>query len=270
MREAGRITAMGFWTLLFVVSGLLLSAGPRRTPETDIVVTIESIVPENGACFSPVCVGFHDGSFDLFDVVSLASLAVERIAEDANFVKGNVDFKTVTCTNGGMHYVITSPAGFEGVLVFKPGKSVTTRFALTPLQHRYMTFAGMVVPSKDAFIGNHDPKAIEIFDAAGTFKGRLIVTILGSMVSDAGTELNNEMDAGFINQTAPNAGVTTMSPILPRPDITGSCGNPDGDPIILGHLNAAVRVSDTAGADFTLPDAVGVRITIDLVPAEQT
>jgi hypothetical protein len=126
-----------------------------------------------------------------------------------------------------------------------------------------MTFASMVVPSNDAFIGNHDPWAIELFDAAGNFKGKQVITVPGSMVWDAGTELNTEMDAAFINQTGPNTGVTTACPVLPHPGYVNSHANPGGDPIILGGTNAAGTSIDPAGADFTRPYAVIARITIE-------
>lgn len=252
------------WALAFTVLALLMGGAPLHAQDQQILVTIESLVPENGVYFSPVWVGFHDGSFDLFDVGSLASEAIERIAEDGNVSVLRADFAAATAAGGGMDGVITSPAGFVGLPLFDPGESVTAEFTLTPAQHRYMSFASMVVPSNDAFIGNHNPRAIELFDAAGTFKGKQIITILGSMVWDAGTELNTEMDAAFINQTAPNTGVPTMSPVLPHPGYLGSYGNPGGTPIILGGTNAAGKLSDPAGADFTLPYAVVARITIEL------
>jgi hypothetical protein len=266
-RKNGTI-ARKYWSLVLPVLGLLISAAPihAQGEVVKVVVKIESLVPENGVYFSPVWVGFHDGSFDLFDVGSLASEAIERIAEDGNFSVLQADFEAATAESGGMDDIITSPAGFEGLPVFDPGESVTAEFTLTAGRNRYMSFASMVVPSNDAFIGNHNPWAIELFDAAGKFKGKQIITIPGSMVWDAGTELNTEMDAAFINQIAPNTGVTTMCPILPHPGYLGSYGNPGGDPIILGGTNAAGTLIDPAGADFTLPYAVVARITIEPAP----
>jgi hypothetical protein len=243
-----------------------MGTAPLRAQDQQILLTIESLVPENGVYFSPVWVGFHDGNFDLFDLGSLASEAVERIAEDGNVSVLQTDFAAATAATGGIDGVITSPAGFEGLPVFDPGESVTTEFTLSPASHRYMSFASMVVPSNDAFIGNHNPRAIELFDAAGTFKGKQIVTILGSMVWDAGTELNTEMDAAFINQTAPDTGVPTMSPVLPHPGYLGSYGNPGSAPTILGGTNAAGKLIDPAGSDFTLPYAVVARITLEAAP----
>ena len=234
----------------------------------NVVVKVESLVPENGVYFTPVWVGFHNGSFDLFDVGSLASEGVERIAEDGNVSVLREEFAAATADSGGIDGVITSPAGFEALPVFDPGEISTAEFTLTVGQNRYMSFASMIIPSNDAFIGNHNPWAIELFDAAGTFNGKKIITVLGSMVWDAGTELNTEMDAAFINQTGPDMGVTTVSPIIPHPGFLGSYGNPGSDPIILGGTNAAGKISDPAGADFTLPYAVVARITIESASVE--
>ncbi len=260
-----KVTIRMCCTLVLTVLCLLISAAPLRAQEQDVkvVVKVESLVPENGVYFSPVWVGFHDGSYDLFDLGSLASLAVERIAEDGNNVNLTADLDAAT-GGTGVTGVITSPGGFDKLPLFDPGETSMAEFTLNPEYNRYFTYAAMVVPSNDAFIGNHNPWAVELFDAAGNFTGKKIITVLGSQVWDAGTELNTEMDAAFINQTAPNTGVTTMSPVLPHPGYLGSYGNPGGTPIILGGMNAAGKISDPAGADFTLPNAVVARITIEL------
>jgi hypothetical protein len=262
-----KTNGLKYWLMILPVLGLLMSTAPLNAQDegVKVMVKIESIVPENGVYFSPVWVGFHDGSFDLFDLGSLASLAVERIAEDGNNVNLTEDLETVTAGTG-VTGVITSPGGFDKLPLFDPGETSTAEFTLNPEYNRYFTYAAMVVPSNDAFIGNHNPWAVELFDAAGDFTGKKIITVLGSQVWDAGTELNTEMDAAFINQTAPNTGVTTSSPVLPHPGYLGSYGNPGGKPIILGGINAAGKISDPAGADFTLPNAVVARITIDLAP----
>jgi len=257
------------WISLCITPILLAATSSLAAQDgkVNVVVTIESLVPENGVYFSPVWVGFHDGSYDLFDLDSLASLAIERIAEDGNNVHLTEDLEQATAGTG-ITGVITSPGGFGPLPLFDPGEISSAEFSLTPQYHRYLSYAAMVVPSNDAFIGNHNPRAVELFDAAGHFTGKKIITVLGSQVWDAGTELNTEMDAAFINQTAPNTGVTTAAPILPHPGYIGSYGNPGGESIILGHLNAADKLSDPAGADFTLPNAVVARITIDRAPVE--
>ena len=253
-------------TVLSMV-GLSALAAPAHAQTMGVYVTVESLVPENGVYFSPLWVGFHDGSFDLFDIGSPASPAIERIAEDGDMSQLQADFLAATTEAGGLDAVITSPGGFEALPLFDPGETNAAFFTLRPTEHRYLSFASMVVPSNDAFIANHDPKAIELFDATGTFKGKQIYTILGSMVWDAGTELNTEMDAAFINQTAPDTGVPTAAPVLPHPGYLDSYGNPGGKGLILGGINAAGTLIDPAGADFTLPYAVVARITVELAPA---
>ena len=74
------------WKILYVIVGLLVTTPSLQADHhgVDVVVKIESLVPENGVYFTPVWVGFHDGSFDLFDVGSLAGEPIERLAEDGD------------------------------------------------------------------------------------------------------------------------------------------------------------------------------------------
>ncbi|NEO34875.1 MAG: hypothetical protein F6J90_00555 [Moorea sp. SIOASIH] len=46
-------------------------------------VTVENLTPENGGVVTPVWFGFHDGSFDSFNIGESASSGIEAIAEDA-------------------------------------------------------------------------------------------------------------------------------------------------------------------------------------------
>ena len=55
----------------------------------------------------------------------------------------------------------------------------------------------MVIPSNDAFIGNDNAMAYELFDANGNFNGPLTIQVFGNEVWDAGTEVNNTMGAAF-------------------------------------------------------------------------
>ena len=55
--------------------------------------------------------------------------------------------------------------------------------------NRFFSYAGMLFPTNDGFIGNDDP--LEVFDAAGNFLGADFI-ISGNEVWDAGTEVNDE------------------------------------------------------------------------------
>lgn len=251
---------------LLAIVAMLAVAGTLHAQTHKIVVTVESLAPWNGFYFSPVWLGFHDGSFDSFDPGGFGGLKVERLAEDGDASVLQAEFEAaVGGDRGGVNTVLTAPEGLEAAPIFDPGDSASVEVDVDPIANRYMSYMSMVVPSNDAFIGNHDPHAIELFDAAGQFKGKKIVTVLGSMVWDAGTELNNEMDAAFLNQTDPNTGVTTHCPVTPHPGHIGSYGNPGGEPIALGATNPLGVYLDPVATDFTIPHAVVARITIEPV-----
>ena len=253
-----------YWTLtcLALVCSSLIS--PLQAQTQHIVVTIENLAPEGGIYFTPVWLGFHDGGFDLFDPGGLASAELERLAEDGDGAALRAAFATAVGGDaGGIDEVVTAPEGFTGAPVFDPGDSAAVHLVVDSETNRYMSFLSMVIPSNDAFMGNHDPHAIELFDAAGQFKGKQVITVLGSMVWDAGTELNTEMDAAFINQAEGNTGVPTLCPVLPHPGYLGSYANPGSKPVILGGTGPADILFDPVSADFSLPYAVVARITVE-------
>jgi len=261
IRSARRLSAV---TVLVLAAVTL----PIQAETREVVVTIENLAPHGGVYFTPVWLGFHDGSYDLFDPGGLTGESLERLAEDGDATALRAEFTAAVGDAGGMDDVVTAPEGFAGAPVYDPGDAASAQYTVDSAMNRYVSFVSMIIPSNDAFIGNHNPHAIELFDIAGDFKGKKIITILGSMVWDAGTELNNEMDAAFINQAAPNTGITTMCPVLPHPGYLGSYGNPGSDPIILGGAGPADILFDPVAADFTLPYTVLARITIESVSAE--
>ena len=92
---------------------------------------------------------------------------------------------------------------------FAPGmsRSVTVTVDASDPKNRFMSFASMVIPSNDAFIGNDDPKAYPLFDAEGSFVGQSIRR-MGSEVYDAGSEVNDEQPehTAFFGQMTPDSG----------------------------------------------------------------
>ena len=177
------------------VLSLLLAAA---TAQAQIEVTIENLQPSDGFFFTPVWVGFHDGSFDVQTVGEPASNfpGLQALAEEG--MTGGVSSHFASEMPGGLDSTITSPGGFAGAPVFDPGESVTTTFMVPdPATNRYFSYASMVIPSNDAFFANGDPMALELFDAAGNFNGPVTVTIVGTDIYDAGTEVNDEMGAAF-------------------------------------------------------------------------
>ncbi len=123
----------------------------------------------------------------------------------------------------------------------------------------------MVIPSNDAFLSVPDNALSDpIFDEYGDFIGPLVIERTGSDVLDAGTEVNNEEDAAFLNQTARNTGLDENGVVGAHEGFNGSVGNPDGTPVnVLGGTTAAGTIVDPVVGDFTADDDPILRITID-------
>ena len=214
----------------------------------EVQVKIENLSPEGGLYFTPVWVGFHDGSFDLYDQGAAASEGVERFAEDGDFGALINDFSVTT----GQDAVILNPEGFAGAPIFDPGLASYETFDLDPMTNQYFSYGAMILPSNDAFVANGDPMAHRLFDDEGQFTGPVSFIVYGEEVLDAGTEDNTETDAAFLNQSAPDTGVTSGGVVALHPGFNGSAGNPSGTPVnILGATVPPGTTIDPVLGDFT-------------------
>ncbi len=227
-------------------------------------VQIENLSPTNGLFLTPAWVSFHNGEYTLFTAGEAASSGVEQLAEDGDSTILTTEFSAQV--SRGQSGVITAPNGFAGAPVFDPQDKSNRVFDLDPRKHRYFSYAAMVIPSNDAFIGNANPVAYELFDTDGNFKGPIIITLTGNQIWDAGTEENTETDAAFLNQTAANTGASTTEVVQQHPGFLGSSSN-IGSGNILGGSNPDTGISfDSIAADFTQPDYKIARITISNIP----
>ena len=221
-------------------------------------ITVENLAPTQSNTFTPFWIGFHDGSFDLYDggapivgpMAPLANNALEALVEDGNngpvsqeFLAAGqlVDF-TVPGPNGPI-----APGDFAGMSVLIDPDLPTSR---------YLSYASMVLPSNDAFIANGDPLEAPVYDAAGNFVF-LNAYETGQQYLDGGTEVNDELPANtaFFGQMAPNTGVDENGVVMPHPGFldAGSGGILD-DP----------RFQE---ATFRDPGFPGVKIRIERQPA---
>ncbi len=228
------------------IARLTITQVPTRP--TNIEVTIENPAPDEGTHLTPIWFGFHDGTFDTFSAGELASDSLESLAEDGN--SGLVAGDFGESTSGQVDTTLTGPGDPP---VYFPGDVSSVRFTLdgSSPNNRYLSYATMIIPSNDAFVGNGDPMAIEIFDGEGNFVGADIV-VMGNQVWDAGTEFNNEdpEDTAFLAQAAPDTGVVESRPVELH-----SGFNP-GDDILAAF----------PGADFTAEGYEVLRITIAEIP----
>ena len=217
----------------------------------EVVVTVENLAPENGTFITPLWAGFHGGSFDIYDLDSPASAALERIAEDGNTGPLSDAFAE------NPHAMID--ATLAGIGPIAPGARTSANFTidLNSPRGRYFSYASMIIPSNDAFVANGDPMAHEIVDADGNFLGAEIL-IMGTDVLDAGTEVNDEVPANtaFLAQAMPDTGDTEGGVVTTHGGFMSAGSS--------GILDEATF----AEADFTATDYQIARITIALRPPQ--
>lgn len=242
------------------VPAAALLGGPSAQAAS-VEVTVENLTAEGGVFLTPVFVGFHAGTADLYDSASAVTPGFERLAEDGSTQFLNDEFQAGSSSrvSGAL------PGGFGTFpppAVLGPGQTSSATFEVDPVENRYLSYVSMVIPSNDAFVGNDTPTAIELFDDDGNFQTTTFV-ILGSSVRDAGTELNNEVDVAFLDQTVADAGTPTDEVVRFHPGLNGSFDNPDGTPInILGGTNGLGFNFDPTAADFSLPGYEIARVTV--------
>ncbi|MHC4989814.1 MAG: spondin domain-containing protein [Planctomycetota bacterium] len=169
-----------------------------------VTVTIENLAPDSGNFLTPVWVGFHDGSFDLYDPGAPASPALERLAEDGNTMPLSEAFAASGA--GEAQATLVSDVGIPPIA---PGETATMAFTLDrrAASSRYFSYASMVIPSNDAFVANGNPVAHRVFRNNGRFRVVDFI-VYGTQVRDAGTELNDEdpSTTAFFGQMAPDTG----------------------------------------------------------------
>ncbi len=242
-------------------------------------LTIENLGPTDGGLVTPLWVGLHDGSFDLFELNAPASTGIEIIAEDGvtgletpellspfginnlgelgidqNLTLASLFNASAAGTNGGLQDLITATP----IIGTFPNETASTILHVDPNQNRYLSYAAMFFPSNDAFIGNEEQTAIELFDSSGDFLGADFV-VLGAEVWDAGTEFNDELESS-VPFTIPVIGEGTPEPggtVQFHPGFL-----PPGNGGVLDFDNGIVSF---ANADFQAPGYQVARITVTQV-----
>ncbi|MBB6430003.1 spondin domain-containing protein [Algisphaera agarilytica] len=240
-----------------IVACLLVGTSTGAIAQADGDIKVEVINEGNSDFFlTPVWFGFHNGQFDFFNSGEAASASLEAIAEDG-IVDGLVaDFTAAPGVPGDIQGVVSNPAGFGGAPVIDPGETATGFVTpINPSAYQYFSFASMIIPSNDTFIGNDNPFAYQVFtdsDEINDPSGVFTIQIFGSDLYDAGTEVNDGLGAAF----SAAAGVST--------DENGTVG-PLGDENLLtffdGQTAAGTTVTDFIGSGELL-----ATINISIVP----
>lgn len=206
-----------------ILSSLLtVGTGPQAAAQA-VRIEIENLGGDTDFFLTPLWVGLHDGSFDLFSTGSAASPGLEELAETGSPATLMTEFDAP----GRLQGVAADPADFGSMPgqppVIDPGNTAATEITIiNPANYRYFSFASMIIPSNDSFIGNGDPTAFELFDAGGNFNGPLTIDITAANIYDSGTELNDGLGAAF----SANGGTATDTTdnVTQGPDLSNFVG----------------------------------------------
>lgn len=222
-----------------------------------VKVTVQNLSPTSptGLYHGPMWLGFHDGSFDVFETGHAASPAIERLAELGD--SSLLDAAFVASMPTGRSVVLNHPGG-PGPGLFTPGSSNSVVLHLDAWQQRYLSFGAMIVPSNDTFVANANPTAFALFDGSGHFLGRQSWTLIGTNAWDSGTEVNSPTDgAAFV------AGVDAMLGAVEGGVIHGQPAT-DLDNVIGLMTPAGTTIGQALGGDPLL------RISVTPVPEPGT
>ena len=183
--------------LVTAALGLGVICSTASAQVRQVTVTIENIAQDDSVSFAPLRLGFHSNVFDAFDAGEAAGDAIISVAEGGSGDVWLADFGAADPTavvgsvvNGGP----AVPAGNAGV-GNEFNSTATATFTVDTSINPYFTFASMVVPSNDLFIGND--AAIPLFDASGNLLIDEIV-LTGADVWNAGSELAIAENAAFL------------------------------------------------------------------------
>lgn len=244
-------------------------------------VEVESLAPDGGVALTPVWVGFHDGSFDVYNGGQASPEGLERIAEDGNPMVISADFlANRTYVQGGVSGVFASSQmgtrvdGAVGGAPITAGTMAMSTLEVTPdVSNLYFSYTSMILPSNDYFLANGDPLAHSLstlFSGADTSIS-FEIGLPGSF-RDAGTEVNdfntsagNGLFPGLPGgQTGPNQGADENGVIT---SVTDSFANFQNRPTDFD--------TDFANLNFNnqtlYPNGIArVTITVESVPESST
>jgi hypothetical protein len=233
---------------LLALTAIAAVFGQSNVQADRIVIEIENAQPDPGGFyFTPVFLGFHDGSFDVFDGGAMASNALETLAETGatGDLASNLMSFQASSQSTTLFGDTTGPPPFD------PGEVNSTTVDVDVANQRFLNFASMVIPSNDAFFGND--AALELFDASGAFIGPQTIEITAGMIYDAGTEVN-DIDGGAAFSANGGTSADEDNPIAL---------------INLDDLNDFIGSETAAGTFITealTADSVVARINISAVP----
>ncbi len=173
--------------MLCAACAAALGAGPAAAAVVNVTVTAQNLLTGNSQAFAPLRFGFNNGTFDAFNNGQTATAPIVSIAEGGS---GSAWFPAFAAADP------TATLGTVGGALL-PGGSASTTITIDTALNPFFTFAAMVLPSNDFFLGNDSPTQFRIVDAAGN----LLIDSIGQKATDiwdAGSEIFDPKAAAFV------------------------------------------------------------------------
>ena len=231
------------------VAIVILIAVPVQASQLQITVTNDQ--PSGGFALAPVWFGLQNSSsYSPFTPGSTASSAIATLAQF-----GNTAPLTSLFSGKGPETTLTSG---NQVKQFLPGQSNSTLINISnPSADQYLSYAGMVVPSNDFFMGN--ASALQIFNANGTFRGPMTIYVYGSNIWNSDTEAESiTQGLTFIAGQHPGTGTQitngTISTVLPNSEA------------FLNSINGLTTVANYTITNVPTSDQLVATIQVNSVP----
>jgi hypothetical protein len=187
-------------TSVLAVLSIATASTMSMAQPVELRITVQNLAPANSVAFAPLRFGVHNGTFDTFNAGQSAfllgqpSIATAPIVTVAEGGSGSTWLPAFAAAepNATIGSVMRNGGG-----ALRPGETSSAVFTVDPRVNRFFTFAAMVVPSNDHFIGNDDPMEYMLFDSAGNLSLSSISQI-GNEIWDAGSEATNPANAAFL------------------------------------------------------------------------
>ncbi len=247
-------------SMLAIASASILATGAHAEV---LSISIENTMGGDSFFFTPFWISASNGGFDVYNTGQAAAdfPGITQLAENGNTAPLSDAFAASAAgAAGGVQATVTASAFDGDAPVFSPGESTTFNLDVGDASvNRYFSFASMVIPSNDLFVGNDDAFAYELFNNDGVFIGPLVIEIYGRDVNDNGSEVNSaDNDAAFSTndgQSLPEFGVI-------RDFFTDIADADYLDSFIGSNTPNGATIGSSFGADDLI-----ARITINQVPA---
>lgn len=173
--------------LTSAAAAAVLAVSAPSSAAVKVTVHVQNLAPTHSVAVGALSVAFNSGAYDPFNGGQAASAAVVRVAE----------------LGSGALWQPAFAAGDPGAVIgqtpgpLTPGKAGSVSFLVDPTVNPYFSFAAMVVPSNDFFIGNDSPTRFRLFDSFGHLAIQSI-TEKASDVWNAGSEIFDPLAAAFL------------------------------------------------------------------------